>query len=682
MTAIDGMSTYHDAVEALPSTGAEPSVPQKVAHDTHEVMQRRKRHRAATILHDDDGQWRVHDGLTQQGQDHQTKHKVNGSTHSTARETINAKTDKTLRKHEARRRRHREAAVDGQADDGAHSTQILTRAYLCESAKDLTDGADRVDGVFASEVSQDVVAERQRILSLEREVDRLRRELALSQQASSRSDHVRTAFGSTTMEQSQATPVPIAPPPPPMTAHRLPTGAQPSPIALLAAKKANLNRTQSEKKAPKTGIALAADMGKFLAEMKNTKLRKVGLPVEGSTRKSISVDREEEGLKSILETVLRKRFTGQSATYNKSHSSSAIRRRSSESNMSLSTSNSSLTSFSSYRPPDWNDLVDNAPMPPVRLSTVEAGARLGDLFTCDVEESLQFAVDGKAGVLAQSRIPRPHTVTAPLGINDAVRRPIMRTTQVFGHALTSDEPASLTSRQPVSAMSKLQATHRTSLYLPASRLPSANLGDRKLSKQSSLGDNSMRTKGSSFDVEAYTQMVPCDGTDELEEETRRSHERPPSLGGNMDVPAQPISPLRKQDSVRSSMHVDSGDESTVFPSSRFMSFANSSGQTSTTNNRSPRPKPLPPLGASYIRQRRPAATLAEVAKTNVADMLGRPISPSKSRLRASRVYIQPENTSMLGRKDDLEDLEISDAQADVLLAEVENGMLVGMGQRQ
>jgi len=68
-------------------------------------------------------------------------------------------------------------------------------------------------------------------------------------------------------------------------------------MAIIAARKAGLKSTPPRKKIPTNGIGVAmpVDMGKFLNEMKNTKLKKVGLPAEGKKEK-----KEESGLKGVL----------------------------------------------------------------------------------------------------------------------------------------------------------------------------------------------------------------------------------------------------------------------------------------------------------------------------------------------------------------------------------------------
>lgn len=172
-------------------------------------------------------------------------------------------------------------------------------------------------------------SESQRIQELEAEVQRLRRELeearrkqeeaaALSAQNSRHVHFAPTPPDSLHAEQSFLTqssssyslqggiklpppaPPPPAPPPPPASLAGISKSAKPTPLALLAAHKASTKMAENAKKRPSivnAAVGMPADMGKFLSEMKNTKLKKVGLPVEGAKKRR---DEEETGLKSIL----------------------------------------------------------------------------------------------------------------------------------------------------------------------------------------------------------------------------------------------------------------------------------------------------------------------------------------------------------------------------------------------
>lgn len=98
-------------------------------------------------------------------------------------------------------------------------------------------------------------------------------------------------------------PPPPPPPPAPAPPSKLPKGAVPSALALIAARRASSSAKADSRLRPtnsKVGIGMPADMGKFLSEMKNTKLRKVGLPVERGHGRSRTADEEEHGLKSVL----------------------------------------------------------------------------------------------------------------------------------------------------------------------------------------------------------------------------------------------------------------------------------------------------------------------------------------------------------------------------------------------
>lgn len=181
-------------------------------------------------------------------------------------------------------------------------------------------------------------SESKRIRELEAEVQRLRNELEEAKRkqeeaaalSASVSRHVHFAptppasdgqrgemsflstnsASSTSLHSLSRAPPPPAPPPPPPPMASTSTSsstksAKPSPLALLAAHRASVKSSEGTSKKRPSGINAAvgmpADMGKFLSEMKNTKLRKVGMPVEGAKKPR---DDEETGLKSILGEIL------------------------------------------------------------------------------------------------------------------------------------------------------------------------------------------------------------------------------------------------------------------------------------------------------------------------------------------------------------------------------------------
>lgn len=166
--------------------------------------------------------------------------------------------------------------------------------------------------------------ERRRVAELEAEVQRLKKELEAAKEQNERAArHVQFASRSSSETQSAAVgpdahlnsttsgsllghatvatrippPAPCPPPPPPLPA--IPASARATPTAIIAARKAALKSTPPRKKPPHgIGVAMPVDMAKFLSEMKNTKLRKVGPPASGT--KPAKKDDEENSLKHVL----------------------------------------------------------------------------------------------------------------------------------------------------------------------------------------------------------------------------------------------------------------------------------------------------------------------------------------------------------------------------------------------
>ena len=164
--------------------------------------------------------------------------------------------------------------------------------------------------------------------------------------------------------------VPVPPPAPPPPAALAPSERM-TPLALLAAARRShppLSRAAtdrvagSERKGAASPLGADVDMGKFLSEMKSARLRKVGLPLEGAAKRDKERDRDKEGdeggIRGVLEGVLRRRLQGSSSTAGRDSASTAasssLRSRKTGKDSGLDSSSSSITSFSSYRPPDWS----------------------------------------------------------------------------------------------------------------------------------------------------------------------------------------------------------------------------------------------------------------------------------------------------------------------------------------
>lgn len=261
--------------------------------------------------------------------------------------------EKQEQKRQKEEQEARQAAREQRRQDRRNGASHSAQMALPESG-DSTKSSSGLPKTDAANASADTTssqspssksttaAERWRVQELEAEVQRLRKELeaareqnasvmAMAQAESLKHVHFaptppdsqtdgnsqEMSFISITSSTSSSGPPPLAPPPPPPpppppvisapTPH-LPNGARPSPLTLVAARKNALKSAPlpsplsatptSGKRPPVAGMAMAVDMGKFLSEMKNTKLRKVGLPVEGAKPKPR--DEEEGGLKSVL----------------------------------------------------------------------------------------------------------------------------------------------------------------------------------------------------------------------------------------------------------------------------------------------------------------------------------------------------------------------------------------------
>ena len=183
----------------------------------------------------------------------------------------------------------------------------------CQDQEVVEEGSPRegTEGTIFPDKEPSEAAEKEskRVRELEDEVERLRRELEIAKEQNELSRHVHfaptppasdlsTPSGEMSFlsisSSSYHPPAPPLPPPPPPVAL---AAAKASSIAIVAAHKAALKSSPSRKKPPAAGVGMPLDMGKFLSEMKHTKLKKVGLPQEGKQKKK---DDEETGLKAVL----------------------------------------------------------------------------------------------------------------------------------------------------------------------------------------------------------------------------------------------------------------------------------------------------------------------------------------------------------------------------------------------
>ncbi|KAK9897122.1 hypothetical protein P389DRAFT_53501 [Cystobasidium minutum MCA 4210] len=516
-------------------------------------------------------------------------------------------------------------------------------------------------------------------------------------------------------------PAPPPPPPPPAASGSNVAGtkaARASPLALLAAHRASAKAGEgasTSKKRPSginAAIGMPADMGKFLSEMKNTKLRKVGMPVEGAKKPK---DEEETGLKSILEGVLKKRFLGDKDRSSGSTRTSSIPTLSNNSQTSVSTGDDSLTSFSSYRPPDWSMEMDSSPFPPVRSTSLrrpqDAAAGAAHKFS-RIPVASTSATTGSRILpralsqpqLAESSQTERESSVSGLSRSQSLAKVHPRPQTSFGHAVTCEEPAAPTRQKTQVYVSghHRQSSQSTPLQRPLSEFlkhrrdltgmteppTAATVRTRQSSDQTTTG-RSVRSVGSSFDIELYTQMQLQEDNDSLEEEMRRSFSNPPTVDGTMDFAsrvARPPAIKRSGAEVAKKSKSPAGIPEFTFRQPAFTFSPEAvlpaptsrppleSGGRKVSYYTHPRAAPLPPTDQKEMSPEKYAAR---------TDANGRPLSPSKSRarLKASRAPLQSLSSHTLDDEDESILLPyLTEEQADVLLAEDEN-TISGYGQR-
>lgn len=497
------------------------------------------------------------------------------------------------------------------------------------------------------------------------------------------SHNTSTSSSSLQYMSKQPPAAPPAPPPPPPLAPPVPgslAGARPSPLALLAAHKATAKTSEVVKKRPSivnAAVGMPADMGKFLNEMKNTKLKKVGLPVEGAKKPR---DDEETGLKSILgqfelgdkavraqaanvrfqpssEGVLKKRFLGEKDRNSGSTGTSSTPNLSN--NSRLSTSTDSLTSFSSYRPPDWSMDMDSSPFPPLRSTSLprRAAAYVDSPSTSAAPQSIlpkdvRATTSGLSRTISQPHLPR-HRPTEPAA-NSGIKRSQSfvsgKSYASYGQAITCEEPAPTTRQktQPYTGSHHRQSSQSTPLQRPPSfaehRKQATDIADpstaattrTRQSSDNTMTGRSIRSVGSSFDIELYTQMQLQEDNDSLEEEMRRSFSNPPHVDGAMDF-ASPTGPASPVDQSSSGQRLKTRSQyqipELVFRQPAF-SFGPELGLPSA------RPRTEGGRKVSYYTHPRPAPAPPSIERrqdevdekpSHRGDARGRPLSPSKSR---------------------------------------------------
>jgi hypothetical protein len=376
--------------------------------------------------------------------------------------------------------------------------------------------------------------------------------------------------------------------------------------------------------------------------------------------------------------------------------------------LSMST-NSSITSFSSYRPPDWSMEMDSSPFPPPRSASLpKHAARLKQ--TTSIAGS---AVTGPStsALLPQNMLSRTrsqpefpktsHRSQALASGSGLVRSRSLAQVEIvprpsYGQAITSEQPAEA-SRQKTQVYTK--AHHRQSSNMTPLPRPEeddayvlhavedkTSTSAQRESRTRQMSDKSMtrrsvRSVGSSFDIDMYMQMQLQEENDSLEEEMRRSFSNPPAVDGAMDFaspPAAPRSAKQSQESVEAAERIKTRSHYQI-PELKFRQPAFSFSPEKALQGA--RPDQTSGRKVSYYTQPRPAPypheeVLNGPKEDAMVDALGRPLSPSKSRARqqSSRIPFGSLPPQQNVEEDDDDSVllpYLAEGQADMLLREEE-----------
>lgn len=698
-SALNAFSSYYDDCPALDEQ-LEPTALVPTASDAAEagpqhLDRRKKRERAATFVNDEAARQLLASQLQQ--------YEVNEEMEKARlrhEERLRQQRVKDKEAREGRRRKERAAALarlEALEAQEAQLRQDQSHFELSQEGRATTYQAGMVDAEqsrrihehdLAQKALRDAEIERARVQELEQEVARLRRELdAAKERPNHPRDHDSLTIATSAIDAlSYESPAPPPPPPRP-----LPAGAVASPIAYVAARRASLAKERSLKGTPSTGLGMVADMSKFLAEMKATKLKKVGPPLEGADKLKSKTD-EDAGLKSVLEQVLKKRFIGKTKDYRGSAStagSSTVRDLRSEHSRTSNSPDTSLTSFSSYRPPDWSVELDNAPIPP-RPQISMAVSRHGQqnsTSSLPIPETIHRYSFGKPAPTSRVLSHPASTPKKPNQPRVHLARNGIRPQAAIGHALTTDEFSSV-------AESRLSASKYAFPRLqPLAVSPSSSaiaegtgsVRERKISDRSAATMDSVRTKGSSFDIDIYGQMQLREDGDDFEDEMRRSLSNPPCVDGTMDMPA----PARIREQIERPIEINFATYTqeqppvpVVVAHTNFVTESQPARRkTSQGFYRNPRPAPIPPLGASYLRKRHTSNGNSLLKPNSMSsELLDKSSSPQKPRQRAGRVlpgsaqYAQ-ENIDIL-----CQDVHMTEEEADELLRD-DDSLLVAYGSQ-
>lgn len=403
-----------------------------------------------------------------------------------------------------------------------------------------------------------------------------------------------------------------------------------------------------------------------------------------------------------LEGVLKKRFLGDRTSGSTRTSSIPTLSNSNNSRLSISTTDS-LTSFSSYRPPDWSMEIDSSPFPPLRSTSLPRRQQDSPVTAPEASSSVlpmhqQPSTAGSSGLTRTKSQPQVkmnpmHTDSPDQGLrrSQSLAKVHARPRASFGHAITCEEVAppqrqrtqvyvSNHHRQSSQSTPLQKAPETSRLRQESVNITEPSMAATARTRQSSdntMTGRSVRSAGSSFDIDLYTQMQLQEDNDSLEEEMRRSFSNPPAVDGAMDF----VSPQPRYKNAEASSSGEKLKTRSPYPipelTFRQPNFSFSpkldlpaprpqlEGGRKVSYYTHPRPAPIPPAGLDI---RSPAKTHGWV------DATGRPLSPSKSRARqkAARAPLQSLSSRNLDDDEDVLLPYLTDEQANRLLDEEDN----------
>lgn len=192
----------------------------------------------------------------------------------------------------------------------------------------------------------------------------------------------------------------------------------------------------------------------------------------------------------------------------------------------------------------------------------------------------------------------------------------------------------------------------------------------------------IRSVGSSFDIDLYTQMQLQDDNDSLEDEMRRSYSNPLPVDGAMDLPSPSgpatqarFVPPQERDVVRATNYIPE------------LTFRQPTFEI-TSDLGLPAPRPLAGEGrkVSHYTHPRPAhvpppTSNVDVKASRYTDATGRPLSPSKSRIRQNALRAPLQNLPPRPTEEEDDDIllpYLSEEHAERILRE-DASVLTGYG---